>query len=128
MRSIKVLSTIKIASSFIPLRAMCVLCPRFLHLHRLTTIGQECTIGIVFPAEGDAKNFYKQVSNRKEIKRTSCPYSSRPLLTIATQRKVKTDSAPPKKKSIAKGGTIDKSLISAPTAGSFVHVAHMGYD
>ena len=27
-------------------------------------------IGIVFPAEGDAKNFYKQVSNRKEIKRT----------------------------------------------------------
>ena len=28
-------------------------------------------IGVVFPAEGDAKNFYKQVSNRKEIKRTS---------------------------------------------------------
>ena len=27
-------------------------------------------IGIVFPAEGDAKNFYKQVTNRKEIKRT----------------------------------------------------------
>ncbi|KAH9965310.1 hypothetical protein BC827DRAFT_1355591 [Russula dissimulans] len=71
--------------------------------------GDECMIGIVFPAEGDAKNFYKQVSNRKEIKS-------------------KTDSAPPKKKSITKGGTIDKSLISAPTAGSFIHVAHMGYD
>ncbi len=26
-------------------------------------------IGIVFPAEGDARNFYKQVSNRKDIKR-----------------------------------------------------------
>ncbi|KAI0002471.1 hypothetical protein BJV74DRAFT_765469 [Russula compacta] len=72
--------------------------------------GDECMIGIVFPAEGDAKNFHKQVSNRKEIK-----------------SKAKADSAP-KKKSIGKGGTIDKSLISAPTAGSFVHVAHMGYD
>ena len=29
-------------------------------------------IGIVFPAEGDARNFYKQVATRKEIKRTSC--------------------------------------------------------
>ena len=27
-------------------------------------------IGIVFPAEADAKNVYKQVSNRKELKRT----------------------------------------------------------
>ncbi|KAI9441319.1 hypothetical protein H4582DRAFT_1810781 [Lactarius indigo] len=67
--------------------------------------GDDCMIGIVFPAEGDARNFYKQVSNRKEIK-----------------------PAPAKKKSIAKGGSIDKSRISAPTVGSFVHVAHMGYD
>jgi hypothetical protein len=28
-------------------------------------------IGFVFPVEGDARNFYKQVYNRKEIKRTS---------------------------------------------------------
>ncbi|KAI0001133.1 hypothetical protein BJV77DRAFT_1178569 [Russula vinacea] len=75
-----------------------------------TFAGDECMIGIVFPAEADAKNVYKQVSNRKELK-----------------PKAKADSGP-KKKSIAKGGTIDKSLISAPTAGSFVHVAHMGYD
>ena len=27
-------------------------------------------ICIVFPAEGDAKNFYKQVHNRKEMRRT----------------------------------------------------------
>ncbi|KAI0254505.1 hypothetical protein BJV78DRAFT_1113135, partial [Lactifluus subvellereus] len=73
--------------------------------------GDECMVGIVFPAEGDARNFFKQVSSRKEIKPKS-----------------KADSAAPKKKSIAKGGTIDKSLISAPKTGSFVHVAHMGYD
>ncbi len=33
-----------------------------------------------------------------------------------------------KKKKANKGGKIDKSIISAPTSGSFVHVAHMGYD
>jgi len=29
-------------------------------------------IGLVFSSEGDARNFYKQVTTRKEIKRTSC--------------------------------------------------------
>src|SRR5216683_1390844 len=91
----------------------------------LTSIVQECMIGIVFPAEGDAKNFYKQVSNRKEIKRTSCVSAYRQWLTVAA--KAKADSGTPKK-SVAKGGTIDKSRISAPKAGSFVHVAHMGFD
>ncbi len=28
-------------------------------------------IGLVFPAENDAKNFYKHVGNRKELKCTS---------------------------------------------------------
>ncbi len=28
-------------------------------------------IGLVFPAENDAKNFHKQMVGRKEIKRTS---------------------------------------------------------
>jgi len=32
-------------------------------------------IGIAFPAESDARNFYKHVTNRKEIKRTSCSVS-----------------------------------------------------
>lgn len=75
-----------------------------------TFAGDDCMIGIVFPAESDARNFYKQISSRKEIK---------PKEKAA---------ASAKKKSITKGGTINKSLISAPTAGSFVHVAHMGYD
>lgn len=47
---------------------MCVLHPPI--LHRLTSNEKECMIGIVFPAEADAKNVYKQVSNRKELKRT----------------------------------------------------------
>ena len=34
-------------------------------------MGQECMIGLVFPAENDAKNFYKQVVGRKELKGTS---------------------------------------------------------
>jgi hypothetical protein len=31
---------------------------------------QECMVGFVFPAEGDARNLFKQVSSRKEIKRS----------------------------------------------------------
>ena len=42
-----------------------------------------------------------------------------------TAAKKKSTSA---KKKPAKGGKIDKSMISGPTAGSFRHVAHMGYD
>jgi len=34
-------------------------------------MGQESMIGLVFPAENDAKNFHKQMVGRKEIKRTS---------------------------------------------------------
>jgi hypothetical protein len=34
-------------------------------------MGQECMIGLVFPAEHDARNFHKQVVSRKELKGTS---------------------------------------------------------
>ena len=52
--------------------------------------------------------------------------------TLSTNEKtlaeeVRAESGP-QKESATRGGTIDKSLISAPRAGSFVHVAHMGYD
>lgn len=45
--------------------------------------------------------------------------------TLAGQSKAEPG---PQKESVATGGAIDKSLISAPKPGSFVHVAHMGYD
>jgi hypothetical protein len=68
-RFIETSSIIKTASSFIPSPAMCVL--QSVVLHRLTSMGQECTIGLVFPAENDARNFHKQVVGRKELKGTS---------------------------------------------------------
>ncbi|KAG2126925.1 hypothetical protein DEU56DRAFT_891683 [Suillus clintonianus] len=69
--------------------------------------GDKCMIGFVFADEKDAKTFYKKVTTRKADK-------------------VKPSSS--EKKKSAKGGRIDKSMISGPTSGSFVHVAHMGYD
>jgi hypothetical protein len=51
---------------------MCVL--QSLVLHRLTSMGQECMIGLVFPAENDARNFHKQVVGRKELKGTYVLY------------------------------------------------------
>ncbi|KAI0072482.1 WH1-domain-containing protein, partial [Panus rudis PR-1116 ss-1] len=73
--------------------------------------GDECMIGIVFADESEAKVFYKKVN----AKRTDPGMS-------------KAKPATTKKKKAAKGGRIDKSMISGPTAGSFKHVAHMGYD
>ncbi|KAG1883872.1 actin regulatory protein [Suillus subluteus] len=69
--------------------------------------GDKCMIGFVFADEKDAQTFYKKVTTRKA-------------------EKVKSSSS--EKKKSAKGGRIDKSMISGPAAGSFVHVAHMGYD
>ncbi|THG93258.1 hypothetical protein EW026_g7936 [Hermanssonia centrifuga] len=73
-----------------------------------TFAGDDCMIAVVFADEGEAKTFYKKVTTKK------------------------TDSAKPKasssKKKASKGGKIDKSMISGPTQGSFIHVAHMGYD
>ncbi|RDB26823.1 Wiskott-Aldrich syndrome 1 [Hypsizygus marmoreus] len=71
--------------------------------------GDDCMIGFVFVNETEAKAFWKKVIAKKDSK-TSKPHTEK------------------KKKKAAKGGKIDKSLISGPTAGSFVHVAHMGYD
>ncbi|KZT70593.1 WH1-domain-containing protein [Daedalea quercina L-15889] len=68
----------------------------------------ECMIGVVFAEESEAKTFYKKVTTTK----------------LGTE-KAKSSS---KKKKATKGGKIDKSMISGPTAGSFKHVAHMGYD
>ncbi|KIY61429.1 PH domain-like protein, partial [Cylindrobasidium torrendii FP15055 ss-10] len=73
--------------------------------------GDECMIGFVFSEEAEAKNFWKKVIKRKDEKSAGKP-------------------APEKKKKASKGAgsKIDKSLISGPKTGSFVHVAHMGYD
>ncbi|KAF9788439.1 actin regulatory protein [Thelephora terrestris] len=71
--------------------------------------GDECMIGFVFADEGEAKVFYKRVQAHK-------PSNDKPR------------SSEIKKNKPGKGGKIDKSMISAPTAGSFKHVAHMGYD
>ncbi|KAF8154607.1 hypothetical protein B0H34DRAFT_772279 [Crassisporium funariophilum] len=70
--------------------------------------GDKCMIGFVFADEGEAKTFYKKVNTKKDPKGA----------------KARSD----KKKKVAKGGKIDKSMISGPKTGSFRHVAHMGYD
>ncbi|KAI0330310.1 WH1-domain-containing protein [Cubamyces sp. BRFM 1775] len=69
--------------------------------------GDDCMIGIVFADESEAKTFYKKVTSKKTDSELA-----------RTQRCAKP----------SKGGKIDKSMISGPTAGSFKHVAHMGYD
>ncbi|EGN94436.1 hypothetical protein SERLA73DRAFT_171438 [Serpula lacrymans var. lacrymans S7.3] len=71
--------------------------------------GDECMIGLIFANEKEAKTLFKKVTTRKE-------------------EKVAKVGGSEKKKKSAKGGKIDKSMISGPTTGSFVHVAHMGYD
>ncbi|KDQ53834.1 hypothetical protein JAAARDRAFT_136440, partial [Jaapia argillacea MUCL 33604] len=76
--------------------------------------GDECMIGFVFAEESEARTFYKKVTTKKNSARKSTPAS-----------KAKANE---KKKKAGKGGKIDKSMISGPTAGSFIHVAHMGYD
>ncbi|KIM35785.1 hypothetical protein M413DRAFT_449605 [Hebeloma cylindrosporum] len=66
----------------------------------------------VFEDDSEAKAFYNHVKNNKDIK------PSRPKRSSWM-------------KSISKGGggnNIDKSMISHPKEGGFVHVAHMSYD
>ncbi|TFK50452.1 WH1-domain-containing protein, partial [Heliocybe sulcata] len=75
--------------------------------------GDECMIGFVFADESEAKVFHKKVTNAlSKNKNKSSP-------------KQKTKSTKSKSKA---PGKIDKSMISGPTQGSFIHVAHMGYD
>ncbi|SJL09219.1 uncharacterized protein ARMOST_12595 [Armillaria ostoyae] len=76
-------------------------------IHFLAT--QDSMIGFVFSNESEAKDFWKKVLKKKDEKRTPKPETE-------------------KKKKANKGGKIDKSMISGPTSGSFVHVARMGYD
>ncbi|EDR10182.1 actin regulatory protein [Laccaria bicolor S238N-H82] len=71
--------------------------------------GDKCMIGFVFAEEHEAKIFYKKVMMKKDAK-------------------AKKNTSKPKKLSISKGGRVDKSMISGPQAGSFKHIAHMGYD
>ncbi|ORY35354.1 hypothetical protein BCR39DRAFT_508969 [Naematelia encephala] len=78
--------------------------------------GDDTQIAFVFPAEGEANDFYKKVANRSK-------YATK----VKEDKKEKAEKSTPTKKK-AKGGKIDKSLISGPSAGSFKHVAHMGYD
>lgn len=116
-------------------------------------LDQATQIAFVFAAEGEAHAFYKKVANRHKY---ASAYSTHTVimtsdLEIGVSAKVKEDkkekSTPTKSKS-KKGGKIDKSLISGPvrpsifrhptvshlltvriqSAGSFKHVAHMGYD
>ncbi|KAK0186522.1 hypothetical protein F5146DRAFT_1105263 [Armillaria mellea] len=71
--------------------------------------GDDSMIGFVFSNESEAKDFWKKVLKKKDEKRTPKPEAE-------------------KKKKANKGGKIDKSMISGPMSGSFVHVASMGYD
>ncbi|KAJ7289734.1 hypothetical protein C8J57DRAFT_1430281 [Mycena rebaudengoi] len=66
----------------------------------------ECMIGFIFADEREAKTFWKKVITKKEAK-----------LKPASE-----------KKKASKGGNIDNGMILGPATGSFVHVAHMGYD
>ncbi|RXK38121.1 wiskott-Aldrich syndrome protein [Tremella mesenterica] len=75
--------------------------------------GDSTSIAFVFASEAEAGDFYKKVANRSK-------YATK----VKEERKEK-EKTPTKKK---KGGKIDKSQISGPSAGSFKHLAHMGYD
>ncbi|EIW55680.1 WH1-domain-containing protein, partial [Trametes versicolor FP-101664 SS1] len=74
--------------------------------------GDDCMIGFVFADEGEAKAFHKKVTSKK----------------VGNGSKAKSGSTKKKAAKSSKGGKIDKAMISGPAAGSFKHVAHMGYD
>ncbi|OCF30652.1 wiskott-Aldrich syndrome protein [Kwoniella heveanensis BCC8398] len=79
--------------------------------------GDTAQIAFVFASEAEAHDFYKKVANRSK-------YAIK--VKEDKKEKVQEKSTPTKKK---KGGSkIDKSMISGPSAGSFKHVAHMGFD
>ncbi|KAF5354233.1 hypothetical protein D9756_007233 [Leucocoprinus leucothites] len=74
--------------------------------------GDECMIGIVYADEQEAKAFFKKVNSKKEL---------------AAVKKSSSRSKS-KKLSVGKKSKIDKAMISGPQSGSFIHIAHMGYD
>ncbi|KAJ4475012.1 hypothetical protein J3R30DRAFT_3224134, partial [Lentinula aciculospora] len=71
----------------------------------------ECMVGFVFVDESEARSLEKKIKEKSGKKAKA-----------AKSKKHKSSST------IKASGKIDKSLISAPTQGSFKHVAHMGYD
>ncbi|KAK6910658.1 hypothetical protein I203_104690 [Kwoniella mangroviensis CBS 8507] len=77
--------------------------------------GDNSHFAFVFASEQEAHDFYKKVANRSK-------YATK----VKEDKKEKASTSTPTKKK--KGGKIDKSLISGPSAGSFKHVAHMGFD
>ncbi|WWD02399.1 hypothetical protein V865_000438 [Kwoniella europaea PYCC6329] len=77
--------------------------------------GDNSQFAFVFASEQEAHDFYKKVANRSK-------YATK----VKEDKKEKASTSTPTKKK--KGGKIDKSLISGPSAGSFKHVAHMGFD
>ncbi|KAG6867368.1 hypothetical protein C0993_003723, partial [Termitomyces sp. T159_Od127] len=81
----------------------------------------ECMIRFVFSHKKEAKKFWEKVVTRKEeesVDTREC--FTHPLPAKSLKEK--------KKSTLNKGGKIDKSSISAPTIGSFVHLEHMEYD
>jgi len=67
--------------------------------------GDQCMIGFIFENEIEADSFSQKVISERDSK-----------------------AKPEKKKKKAAIGKIDKSMICSPQSGSFVHVAHVGYD
>ncbi|WVQ81706.1 hypothetical protein IAT38_003831 [Cryptococcus sp. DSM 104549] len=78
--------------------------------------GDFTQIAFVFASETEAHDFYKKVANRSK-------YATK----VKEKKEKKEEKSTPTKK---KKGTMkfDKSMISGPSAGSFKHVAHMGFD
>ena len=83
-------------------------------------------IALVFSDTNEAKTMFKKVTARKASSGAQ-PFRIIVLSSSNKSRTAKSKTSSSKKKT-AKGGKIDKSMISGPTAGSFRHVAHMGYD
>ncbi|WWC90875.1 uncharacterized protein L201_005812 [Kwoniella dendrophila CBS 6074] len=77
--------------------------------------GDNSHFAFVFASEQEAHDFYKKVANRSK-------YATK----VKEDKKEKASTSTPTRRK--KGGKIDKSLISGPSAGSFKHVAHMGFD
>ncbi|ORX38679.1 hypothetical protein BD324DRAFT_376200 [Kockovaella imperatae] len=80
--------------------------------------GDTGSIAFVFASEAEANDFYKKVAHRSK-------YATK---VKEDKKEKKEKESTPTKKSKKEKGKIDKSLISGPSAGSFKHVAHMGYD
>lgn len=84
-------------------------------------------VGLVFADEGEAKVFYKKVI-AKQKKGAGAFFGLYPCITHLTRPLDKPATEKKNKQAATKGSKIDKSRISGPVQGSYIHVAHMGYD